>query len=69
MLFVVGSAGTAFRQLLQTASDTSRLVCDSSTSNPDRQRQLCRGAGLVSKGSRLEAWMKSHKSEVAVSIT
>ena len=28
--------------------------------------RLCRGAGVVSKGSRLEAWMNSHKSEVAI---
>ena len=27
---------------------------------------FCRGAGWGVEGSRLEAWMKSHKSEVAI---
>ena len=40
--------------------------CDSSASNPARKRQVCRGVGWGVEGSRLEAWMKSHKSEVAI---
>ena len=40
--------------------------CDSSTSSPAPKRQLCRGVGWGVEGSRLEAWMKSHKSEVAI---
>ena len=28
--------------------------------------QVCRRVGVGSEGSRLEAWMKSHKSEVAI---
>ena len=28
--------------------------------------RFCRGVGEGSEGSRLEAWMKSHKSEVAI---
>ena len=27
---------------------------------------MCRGAGWAVEGGRLESWMKSHKSEVAI---
>ena len=49
-------------QCLRTAPLHCLLVgCDSSTSSLARKRQLCRGAGWGVEGSRLEAWMKSHK--------
>ena len=41
---------SASRQLFYTVS---RLVCDSSTSSPARQRQVCRGAGC---GVREAGW-------------
>ena len=54
-------------QCLLTAPLHCLLVgCDSSTSSFARKRQLCRGAGWGVEGSRLEALMKSHKSEVAI---
>ena len=44
------------------AAATSRYQ----NSSPDQISFLCRGAVWGVEGSRLEAWIKSHKSEVAI---
>ena len=49
------------RMRTRTVHGTAGPPCKKLTKKP-----LCRGAVWGIEGSKLEAWMKSHKSEVAI---
>ena len=62
MLEVEGGGGMKRRMRTRTEHGTAGPPCKKTTT----KKPLCRGAVWGIEGSKLEAWMKSHKSEVAI---